>query len=84
MIKQETCKANKKKIAADYDKLKENFETKERKAFLFKTLLKQNEAIENEAFDQKEVDSETKQKYIQRVWYMLDVKMRIEYMQTNL
>ena len=51
------------KITADHAKLKENLETKEREEFLFKTLFKQNEAIENEAFDQKEVDSETKQKY---------------------
>ena len=66
MIKQETQKQIR-KITADHAKLKENFETKEREAFLFKTLLKQNEAIENEAFDQKEVDSETKQKYTEDV-----------------
>ena len=57
------------KLTSEHEKLKEHIETKERQAFILKTLIKQHDAIEREIFDDKEVDLQTKEKYLEGIFH---------------
>ena len=57
------------KLISKHEKLKEHLEAKERQAFILKTLIKQHDAIERETFDEKEVDLQTKEKYLEGIFH---------------
>ena len=57
------------KLKSEYEKLKEHIETKERQTFILKTIIKQHDAIKREIFDDKEVDLQTKEKYLEGIFH---------------
>ena len=57
------------KLTSEHEKLKEHIETKERQAFILKTLIKQHDVIEREIFDDKEVDLQIKEKYLEGIFH---------------
>ena len=55
------------KITSEHETLKERLEAKEKKIYLLKTIMKQNEAIEHENYDDREINLQTKEKYTEGI-----------------